>query len=49
MIAIRMILQYPYAPPHITKPKECKKLFLVTIPPTSKSPPLTSAIALFAT
>ncbi|SPO32324.1 probable CF25 - polyadenylation factor [Ustilago trichophora] len=25
---------YPYAPPHVTKPKECKKLFLVTIPPT---------------
>ncbi|KAK9103870.1 hypothetical protein Sjap_021124 [Stephania japonica] len=20
---------YPYCPPHITKPKECKKLFLV--------------------
>ncbi|PWN99555.1 cleavage and polyadenylation specificity factor, 25 kDa subunit [Tilletiopsis washingtonensis] len=25
---------YPYVPPHITKPKECKKLFLVQVPPT---------------
>ncbi|UZJ54865.1 hypothetical protein CBS101457_004185 [Exobasidium rhododendri] len=25
---------YPYVPPHITKPKECKKLFLVQMPPT---------------
>ncbi|SNX82045.1 probable CF25 - polyadenylation factor [Melanopsichium pennsylvanicum] len=24
---------YPYAPPHITKPKECKKLFLVLAVP----------------
>eukprot|EP00741_Cyanophora_paradoxa_P021319 tig00021348_g20579.t1 len=23
---------YPYVPPHITKPKECKKLFLVCLP-----------------
>jgi len=23
---------YPYVPPHITKPKECKKLFLVPLP-----------------
>ncbi|XP_008806852.1 pre-mRNA cleavage factor Im 25 kDa subunit 2 isoform X2 [Phoenix dactylifera] len=23
---------YPYCPPHITKPKECKKLFLVHLP-----------------
>ncbi|MBA0558672.1 hypothetical protein Gorai_001391 [Gossypium raimondii] len=22
-------MMYPYCPPHITKPKECKKLFLV--------------------
>ncbi|XP_028106831.1 pre-mRNA cleavage factor Im 25 kDa subunit 2-like [Camellia sinensis] len=22
-------IMYPYCPPHITKPKECKKLFLV--------------------
>lgn len=27
---------YPYVPPHITKPKECKKLFLVTMPPGSE-------------
>ncbi|EPQ30791.1 uncharacterized protein PFL1_01692 [Pseudozyma flocculosa PF-1] len=25
--------QYPYVPTHITKPKECKKLFLVQVPP----------------
>lgn len=23
---------YPYVPPHITKPKECKKLYLVPLP-----------------
>jgi cleavage and polyadenylation specificity factor subunit 5 len=23
---------YPYNPPHITKPKECKKIYLVTLP-----------------
>ncbi|KAF8321328.1 cleavage and polyadenylation specificity factor 25 kDa subunit [Clavulina sp. PMI_390] len=23
---------YPFVPPHITKPKECKKLFIVTMP-----------------
>ncbi|EFA80935.1 NUDIX hydrolase family protein [Heterostelium album PN500] len=23
---------YPYIPPHITKPKECKKLYVVTLP-----------------
>lgn len=27
---------YPYVPPHITKPKECKKLFLVQMPPNSE-------------
>lgn len=27
---------YPYVPPHITKPKECKKLFLVQMPPGSE-------------
>eukprot|EP00245_Coleochaete_scutata_P007184 TRINITY_DN22300_c0_g1_i1.p1 TRINITY_DN22300_c0_g1~~TRINITY_DN22300_c0_g1_i1.p1 ORF type:complete len:201 (+),score=49.47 TRINITY_DN22300_c0_g1_i1:205-807(+) len=25
-------LLYPYVPPHITKPKECKKLFVVKLP-----------------
>ncbi|XP_038971389.1 pre-mRNA cleavage factor Im 25 kDa subunit 2-like isoform X2 [Phoenix dactylifera] len=25
-------IMYPYCPPHITKPKECKKLFLVHLP-----------------
>jgi cleavage and polyadenylation specificity factor subunit 5 len=25
-------MQYPYIPPHITKPKECKKLFMVLLP-----------------
>jgi cleavage and polyadenylation specificity factor subunit 5 len=27
-------LLYPYIPPHITKPKECKKIFLVPLPET---------------
>lgn len=27
-------LQYPYVPAHITKPKECKKLFIVPLPET---------------
>ncbi len=27
-----MFIQYPYIPPHITKPKECKKLFVVQLP-----------------
>mmetsp|Transcript_36522 Transcript_36522/g.115198 ORF Transcript_36522/g.115198 Transcript_36522/m.115198 type:complete len:177 (-) Transcript_36522:62-592(-) len=25
-------LMYPYMPPHITKPKECKKIYLVPLP-----------------
>lgn len=25
---------YPYCPPHCTQPKECKKLFLVSMPQT---------------
>jgi len=28
-----IIVQYPYISPHITKPKECKKIFIVTVPP----------------
>jgi hypothetical protein len=35
---VRRARQYPYVPPHITKPKECKKLFLVQVPPTSERP-----------
>jgi hypothetical protein len=31
-------LQYPFVPPHVTKPKECKKLYLVHMPERSKSP-----------
>jgi cleavage and polyadenylation specificity factor subunit 5 len=27
--------QYPFVPAHITKPKECKKLFLVQLPQKS--------------
>jgi hypothetical protein len=30
--------QYPFVPAHITKPKECKKLFLVQLPERSPSP-----------
>lgn len=25
-------VQYPYIPPHITRPKECRKIFLVQLP-----------------
>ena len=28
-------MQYPFIPAHITKPKECKKLFLVQMPERS--------------
>lgn len=28
-------MQYPFVPAHITKPKECKKLFLVQMPERS--------------
>ena len=27
-----MIAQYPYVPAHIAKPKECKKLYMITLP-----------------
>jgi len=27
---------YPYIPPHITKPKECRKMFLVNLPETCR-------------
>jgi hypothetical protein len=29
--------QYPYLPPHVSYPKECKKLYLVTLPKSSQS------------
>lgn len=29
------ILQYPYVPAHVTKPKECKKMFLIQLPERS--------------
>lgn len=31
--------QYPYVPAHVTKPKECKKMFLVQMPERSASRP----------
>ena len=31
-------MQYPFVPAHITKPKECKKLFLVQMPERSMCP-----------
>ena len=31
-----MSAQYPFVPAHITKPKECKKLFLVQLPERSE-------------
>lgn len=33
------LYQYPYVPAHITKPKECKKLFLLQMPERSTSSP----------
>mmetsp|Transcript_17647 Transcript_17647/g.27745 ORF Transcript_17647/g.27745 Transcript_17647/m.27745 type:complete len:443 (-) Transcript_17647:103-1431(-) len=27
-------IQYPYIPPHVGKPKECRKIFLTQLPPT---------------
>ncbi len=30
-----ILCQYPFIPAHITKPKECKKLFLVQMPERS--------------
>jgi len=33
----RLTPQYPYLPPHITEPKEIKKLYMVELPPHSKS------------
>ena len=32
---IKTPFQYPFIPAHITKPKECKKLFLVQMPERS--------------
>lgn len=34
---VRICQQYPFVPAHITKPKECKKLFLVQMPERSPS------------
>lgn len=37
-LRVRLVLtwwQYPFVPAHITKPKECKKLFLVQMPERS--------------
>jgi hypothetical protein len=33
-----LLIQYPFIPAHITKPKECKKLFVVQMPEKSMSP-----------
>jgi cleavage and polyadenylation specificity factor subunit 5 len=33
-----ILMQYPFIPAHITKPKECKKLFVVQMPEKSISP-----------
>ena len=33
--AAHLLAQYPYVPPHITKPKEEKKIYLVTLPEKS--------------
>lgn len=32
---------YPFIPPHVSRPKECKKLYFIQLPKSSKSlPPL---------
>jgi len=28
---------YPYLPAHVTEPKECRKLYLVALPPKSEA------------
>jgi hypothetical protein len=33
------LYQYPYLPPHVSEPKEIKKLYLVELPPTSAARP----------
>ena len=35
---------YPYVPPHITKPKECKKMFMVQMPPGSEYPLMATTV-----
>jgi len=30
---------YPFIPPHVTRPKECKKMYLIQMPKKSNSPP----------
>ena len=30
---------YPFIPAHVTRPKECKKLYLIQLPETSESDP----------
>lgn len=35
LIVLTACMQYPFIPAHITKPKECKKLFLVQMPERS--------------
>jgi len=29
---------YPFIPPHVTRPKECKKMYLIQLPKRSNSP-----------
>lgn len=30
---------YPFIPAHVTRPKECKKLYFIQLPRTSTAPP----------
>lgn len=41
-------IQYPFVPAHITKPKECKKLFLVQMPERSTYHCILFVLLLFA-
>lgn len=37
---------YPFIPAHVTRPKECKKLYFIQLPRSSTSPFLVSVFAL---
>ena len=37
---------YPFIPAHVTRPKECKKLYFIQLPRSSKSPDLALGLVL---
>lgn len=38
---------YPFLPGHVTRPKECKKLYLIQLPKKSENPVLHESIFIF--